>query len=68
MGAMKASEIRELTGDELMQQYGELRQEMFNLRMQKSFGQMENPARLRIVRRDLARVKTVIREKEKASS
>ncbi len=65
---MKASEIRELTGDELMQQYGELRQEMFNLRMQKSFGQMENPARLRIVRRDLARVKTVIREKEKASS
>ena len=51
-----------------MQQYGELRQEMFNLRMQKSFGQMENPARLRIVRRDLARVKTVIREKEKASS
>ena len=65
---MKASEIRELTGDELMQQYGELRQEMFNLRMQKSFGQMENPARLRIVRRDLARVKTVSREKEKASS
>jgi large subunit ribosomal protein L29 len=65
---MKASEIRELSDDELARQLAETQQEMFNLRMQKSFGQMENPAQLRIVRRDLARMKTVIREKETASS
>jgi large subunit ribosomal protein L29 len=65
---MKASEIRELSDDELAHQLAETQQEMFNLRMQKSFGQMENPAQLRIVRRDLARMKTVIREKETASS
>jgi large subunit ribosomal protein L29 len=65
---MKASDIRELSEDELAQQFAEMQQEMFNLRMQKSFGQMENPARLRIVRRDLARMNTVIREKETAST
>jgi large subunit ribosomal protein L29 len=65
---MKASEIRELSDDELAHRLAETQQEMFNLRMQKSFGQMENPAQLRIVRRDLARMKTVIREKETASS
>jgi len=64
---MKPGDIRELSEDELTQQLAEMQQEMFNLRMQKSFGQMENPARLRIVRRDLARMKTIIREKEMAS-
>ena len=64
---MKASEIRELTSDELRQKFDETVQELFNLRIQKSTGQMENPARLRLLRREIARIRTVIHERERAA-
>ena len=64
---MKASQIRELTDEELQQKYDETTQELFNLRMQKSTGQIENPSRLRLLRRELARVRTIMNEKERAA-
>ena len=67
---MKAIDIRELTEEELQERYDDVQQELFNLRMQKSTAQLENPARLRILRRDMARIKTIIndRKREGASS
>lgn len=64
---MKAGDIRELTAEELRQKYDETVQEMFNLRIQKSTGQLENPARLRHLRREKARVRTIMNEKERAA-
>ena len=61
---MKAIEIRELTDEELQQSYEETMQELFNLRMQKSSGQLENPSRLRVLRRDVARIRTIMNEKK----
>ena len=61
---MKAIEIRELTDEELQQAYEETMQELFNLRMQKSSGQLENPSRLRILRRSVARIRTIMNEKK----
>ncbi|MBE3571576.1 MAG: 50S ribosomal protein L29 [Moorella humiferrea] len=61
---MKAKEIRELTTEELLQKVGELKQELFNLRFQLATGQMDNPMRLREVRRSIARAKTILRERE----
>ena len=55
---MKSTEIRELTAEELDQQCRESRRELFNLRIQQTTGQIENPVRLRSVRRDVARIKT----------
>ena len=57
---MKTSKIREMTDEELDQLYRDTRKEIFNLRMQKATGQLENPLRLRGVRRDVARIKTVL--------
>ncbi len=64
---MKARELRELTEEELRKKEKELRRELFNLRFQKETHQLENGMRLRQVRRDIARVLTVIREKRRAS-
>ncbi len=61
---MKASELRELSIPELKEKLRELREELFNLRFQKTIHQLENPMRIRQVKRDIARVLTVIREKE----
>ena len=61
---MKASELRELTEEELGQKYDELTEELFNLRFQLATSQMENVGRLRAVRRDIARVKTIQRERQ----
>ncbi len=61
---MKAKEIRELTNQELDKKLDELKDELFNLRFQSATGQVENPMRIRQVKRDIARVKTVIRERE----
>ncbi|MBC7325610.1 MAG: 50S ribosomal protein L29 [Moorella sp. (in: Bacteria)] len=61
---MKAKEIRDLTTEELLQKVGELKQELFNLRFQLATGQVDNPMRLREVRRSIARAKTVLRERE----
>jgi large subunit ribosomal protein L29 len=61
---MKAVELREMTDEELRQKELQLNEELFNLRMRKALGQLENPLKIRVIRRDIARVKTVLREKE----
>ena len=61
---MKAAQIREQTVDELREKERELAEQLFALRLQQVTGQIENPAKLRLVRRDLARVLTVLREKQ----
>lgn len=61
---MKASEIRDLSLPELKEKLSSLREELFNLRFQKSIHRLENPMKIRLLRRDIARVLTVIREKE----
>ena len=60
---MKAREHRELTAEELRQQYEDTQKELFNLRLQQSMGQIEKATRIRYLRRDLARMLTVMREK-----
>ncbi|MBS4179665.1 50S ribosomal protein L29 [Lederbergia citrea] len=61
---MKANEIRDLTTAEIEQNVKSLKEELFNLRFQLATGQLENTARLREVRKAIARAKTVIRERE----
>ena len=61
---MKAKELRELTVEELDKKVEELKQELFNLRFQMATGQLDNPMRIRQVKRDIARAKTIIRERE----
>jgi large subunit ribosomal protein L29 len=60
---MKAQELRELTEDELQQKEKDLADQLFKLRLQKAVGQVENAMKLRSIRRDLARIKTVRKEK-----
>jgi large subunit ribosomal protein L29 len=57
---MKAAELRTRTEDQLREQLLQLKKEQFNLRFQKATGQLENTARVRQVRRDIARIKTII--------
>ena len=64
---MKASELREKTIEELNDKESELAEQAFALRLQKVTGQLENPSKLRTVRKDLARVLTVIHEKGRQS-
>ena len=61
---MKAHELRDLSPEELQQKYQELIEELFNLRFQLATGQIENVGRITAVRRDIARVKTVQRERQ----
>ena len=61
---MKAKEIREYTLPELNEKLGKLKEELFNLRFQLAINQLENPMRIVAVKKDIARVKTIIREKE----
>lgn len=65
---MKANELRELTPDELRDKERDLAQQLFTLRLQKVTGQLENPSKVRQARRDMARVLTVLNEKEKAAA
>jgi large subunit ribosomal protein L29 len=65
---MKVAEIRELSIDVLRDREKELDDQVFRLRIQKSMGQLEAPAKVRELRRDLARVKTILREKEQAEA
>lgn len=62
----KAKELRELSLDELKTREGELNQELFNLRLRKATGQLANTAATMKTKKDLARVKTIIKETEKA--
>ena len=61
---MKANEINNMTADELNSKLAELKQELFNLRFQHAVNQLENPMRLKAVKKDITRVKTVIRKQE----
>ena len=62
---MKIGEIRDLAVEDLQVRAKDLDDQLFRLRIQKSMGQLEAPAKLRTVRRDLARVKTILRERRK---
>ncbi len=64
---MKSSEYRELSLDELEEKSRDLRGESFNVRIKRSTGQLENTARLKQLRRDIARVETILREKREAT-
>ena len=64
---MKASDVRAKTVDELKQQVDDLAKEAFNLRFQRASGQLENTARVRQVRRDIARIKTILGERARAT-
>jgi|DewCreStandDraft_5_1066085.scaffolds.fasta_scaffold07134_2 large subunit ribosomal protein L29 len=63
---MKARELRELSDSELQRKLQELYQELFTLRMQLATRQLTNPHRIREVRKDIARIKTILRERELA--
>jgi len=61
---LKITELRELTADELRQKRRDLEDELFNLNMRRSLKALDNPLRLRTLRRDMARIKTVLHEDE----
>ena len=63
---MKAAELREVTMEELGRKEQDLRKELFNLRFQQATGEIENPMRIRAIKKDIARVLTVAREKKSA--
>jgi large subunit ribosomal protein L29 len=65
---MKAGDVRAMTPDQLEDEILKLKKEQFNLRFQRATGQLENTARVRAVRRDIARMKTIAREKRAASA
>ena len=64
---MKASDLRSRTVDELTEEVDTLGREIFNLRFQRASGQLENTARVRQVRRDIARIKTILGERRRAA-
>ena len=61
---MKIAEIKNLTNDDLKNKLKDLKSELFNLRFQLAINQLENPMRIKAVKKDIARVQTVLREKE----
>ena len=61
---MKASEIRDLGMEEMLRKLDDLKQELFNLRFQHETGQLENPQKMKQTKRDIARVKTFIKQSE----
>ncbi len=63
---MKAADLRDKTPDQLRDQLASLKKEAFNLRFQKATGQLENTSRMQAVRRDAARVKTILNQKAAA--
>jgi len=65
---MKTKELTELTTDELLTRRRDLRQESLHLRLQQQSGQLEQPSRLRLLRRDIARLETVLSQREKQSA
>jgi large subunit ribosomal protein L29 len=65
---MRAEDVRAKTSDELLDDLRALKKEQFNLRFQKATGQLENTARMRTVRRDIARIKTILSERRRAAA
>jgi len=68
MRLMKAQDLRDKTPDQLRDQLAALKKESFNLRFQKATGQLENTSRMQVVRRDAARVKTILNQKAAAAA
>ena len=62
---MKAKEVRQSTSQELEQKLHSLKEELFNLRYQAKTGRLEKPSRIRNIKRDIARINTIVREKSK---
>jgi len=67
MAQVKAATMRDMSVDEIHTRLGELREELFNLRFRNSMKQLDNPLKIRQGRREMARLLTVLREKEAAS-
>ena len=65
---MKSSEIREMTGEEIQRKVNDLKEELFNLRFQHGAGQLENPQKMKQLKRDIARCQTIAREAELAAN
>ena len=65
---MKTKEIRELSKDELITRKRDLRQEVFHLRLQQQSGQLEKPSQIRLIRREVARIETVLTEKNRKAT
>ena len=65
---MKAVEIRDMSVMELNEKLGDLKSELFNLRFQLAVNQLDNPMRIKAVKKDIARIKTIIQEKESAEN
>ena len=65
---MKINEFREMSSDELIVRRTELKEEMFNLHVQKESGQLDNPARIRLVRRAVARIETILSDRRRTSA
>lgn len=65
---MKIKDLRELTIDELVTKRAELKQEIVNLRIQAQVGQLENPARIKLIRRDIARIETLLTARRSAAA
>ena len=63
---MKAKNLREMTNEELSTKLTELKVELFNLRFQLATGQLESPVKVKFVKREIARVKTILNEKQRA--
>ena len=63
---MKAKEVREMNADELTVKLDDLKKDLFNLRLQHATNQLDNPIKIADVKRDIARVKTIMRERELA--
>lgn len=61
---MKARDLRQLSTEELQVKYEELRDQLFKLKIQKTIGQLDNPAKIKLVKRDIARILTILRERE----
>ena len=64
---MKATEFREMTEDELVNKQEELKDQLFKLRFQHALGQLENAMKLKNIKKDLARIQTILREKNKGT-
>jgi len=64
MAGTKPAELRELSGEELVTKLREAKAELFNLRVQSATGQLDNNRRLQVIRRDIARIYTIMRERE----
>ena len=64
MNKMKATEVRDLSSEELSKKLGDLKRDLFYLRMQHATNQLDNPLKIKEVKKNIARVQTIIREKQ----